>query len=70
VLEYVDNIIYASSSQEATMVLLNSLEKKDALKFLGDLHYLLGMEVHRVVLSQERYPSEIIERVGVKDCKN
>jgi hypothetical protein len=25
--------------------------------------------VHRVVLSQERYPSEIIERVGVKDCK-
>jgi histone deacetylase 1/2 len=58
VLVYVDDIIVASSSQEATMELLRKLEKEFALKDLGDLHYFLGIQVKRdhkgLLLSQER----------------
>jgi hypothetical protein len=36
---YVDNIIVASSSREATSALLKDLEKEFALKDLGDLHF-------------------------------
>jgi hypothetical protein len=47
VLVYVDDIIVASSSHEATSALLKDLEKEFALKDLGDLHYFLEMEVKR-----------------------
>lgn len=57
-LVYVDDIIVASSSQEATVTLLKNLEKDFAIKDLGDLHYFLGIEVHRskgeLLLNQER----------------
>lgn len=46
-LVYVDDIIVASSSLEATTALLKDLEKDFALKDLGDLHYFLGIEVKR-----------------------
>lgn len=39
--EYVDDIIVASSSQEASNALLRDLECDFALKDLGDLHYFL-----------------------------
>jgi histone deacetylase 1/2 len=45
VLVYVDDIIVASSSQEATDALLHYLQRDFALKDLGDLHYFLGIEV-------------------------
>jgi hypothetical protein len=48
ILVYVDDIIVASSSQDATMCLLRNLEKDFALKDLGDLHYFLGIEVTKV----------------------
>lgn len=73
VLVYVDDIIVASSSQEATNALLKALEKEFALKDLGDLRYLLGIEVKRsrdgLKLSQERYAIDVIQRVGMKNCK-
>jgi histone deacetylase 1/2 len=43
VLVYVDDIIVASSTQEATEGLLRSLKKDFALKDLGELHYFLGI---------------------------
>jgi hypothetical protein len=59
VLVYVDNIIVASSSQEATNALLMNLKCDFALKDLGDLHYFLGIEVKRpggdLLLTQGRY---------------
>jgi histone deacetylase 1/2 len=68
-LVYVDDIIVASSSQEATIALLKDLEKESALKDLGDLHYFLGIEVKRtsggLLMSQERYATEILKRVGM-----
>jgi hypothetical protein len=47
-LVYVNDIIVASSSQEATMVLLQNLENEFALKDLGELHYFLGLEVSKI----------------------
>ncbi|XP_066385230.1 uncharacterized protein [Miscanthus floridulus] len=70
---YVDDIIVASSSQDATNALLQDLQQEFALKDLGDLHYFLGIEVKRkqggLVLSQERYASDVLARSGMNKCK-
>jgi histone deacetylase 1/2 len=72
-LVYVDDIIVASSSQAATNALLRNLERDFALKDLGDLHYFLGIEVKRqggdLLLKQERYATEVLQRVNMMDCK-
>ncbi|KAK1649418.1 hypothetical protein QYE76_067223 [Lolium multiflorum] len=48
ILIYVDNIIVASSSDEATSRLLQNLSTGFALKDLGDLHFFLGIEyIHK-----------------------
>jgi histone deacetylase 1/2 len=56
---YVDDIIVASSSRSATDALLCDLSKEFALKDLGDLHYFLRIEMHKVsdgiVLNQAKY---------------
>lgn len=73
VLIYVDDIIVASSSQSATNALLHDLSSEFALKDLGDLHFFLGIEVKKIqdgiVLNQERYATEFLTRMGMKDCK-
>lgn len=73
VLIYVDDIIVASSAQSATTTLLQDLNKDFALKDFGDLHYFLGIEVNKVcdgiVLSQSKYASDVLKRVGMGDCK-
>lgn len=73
VLVYVDDIIVASSSQEATDSLLKDLEREFALKDLGDLHYFLDIEVKKstdgLVMSQERYAADIVKRAGMDKSK-
>jgi histone deacetylase 1/2 len=73
-LVYVDDIIVASSSQEAINALLKDLEKEFALKDLGDLHFFLRIEVKRssdgLLLSQEKYAEDIIKRAGMSCCKS
>jgi histone deacetylase 1/2 len=62
---YVDDIIVASSTPEATNALLKDLEKEFALKDLGELHYFLGIEVKKssdgLVLSQGKYAEDVIK---------
>jgi hypothetical protein len=74
VLVYVDDIIVASSSQDAMMCLLQNLEKDFALKDLGDLHYFLGIEVTKIkdgiLLTQQKYANELLQRVGMVGCKS
>ena len=74
VLVYVDDIIVASSSTAATHALLRDLQHEFALKDLGDLHYFLGIEVKRnqegLVLSQQKYASDILSRAGMSNCKS
>jgi histone deacetylase 1/2 len=73
VLVYVDDIIVASSSREATNALLINLEKDFALKDLGDLHFFLGIEVKKagdgLVLFQERYATDLLKRAGMDKSK-
>ena len=73
VLVYVDDIIVASSSSQATDALLVDLRAEFALKDLGDLHFFLGIEVKRgrdgLTLTQERYALDILKRSGMQLCK-
>ncbi|WVZ90565.1 hypothetical protein U9M48_036856 [Paspalum notatum var. saurae] len=73
VLVYVDDIIVASSSQNATTSLLRDLNTEFALKDLGDLHYFLGIETSKVhdgiVLTQEKYANDILRKVGMMNCR-
>jgi hypothetical protein len=43
------------------------------LKDLGDLHYFLGIELRKVtdgiVLTQEKYASDLLQRTSMGDCK-
>lgn len=70
---YVDDIIVASSTSSATTALLQDLTKEFTLKDLGELHYFLGIEVNKTsdgkMLTQEKYASDILRRVGMQDCK-
>jgi histone deacetylase 1/2 len=49
------------------------LKRIFALKDLGELHYFLGIEVKRrkngLVLTQERYATDILECVNMSNCK-
>jgi hypothetical protein len=73
VLIYVDDIIVASSSQQAINALLHDLKSDFALKDLVDLHYFLGIKVKKtlsgILLSQEKYTMDVLKRVGVMNCK-
>jgi len=73
VLVYVDDIIVASSNSLATIALLKDLQAEFALKDLDDLHYFLGIEVKKVngglLLSQERYATDIRTRSGMEHAK-
>jgi histone deacetylase 1/2 len=72
-LVYVDDIIVASSSAVATEALLKDLQADFALKDLGDLHYFLGIEAKKahngILLTQQKYTSDLLHRVGMKNCK-
>jgi histone deacetylase 1/2 len=74
VLVYVDDIIVTSSSNKAIASLLQDLSSSFALKDLGDLHFFLGIEVKKfsqgIGLTQEKYALDLINRVGLKNCKS
>jgi histone deacetylase 1/2 len=73
VLVYVEDIIVTSSSNKAITSLLQDLGSPFALKDLGDLHFFLGIEVkrynHGIVLTQEKYASDLLNGVCLKGCK-
>jgi hypothetical protein len=71
---YVDDIIVTSPSDDAIVALLRDLNKDFAIKDLGDLHFFLGIEVKKIqnglLLTQGKYASELLDRVGMRDCKS
>jgi hypothetical protein len=74
VLVYVDDIIVTSSFNKAITALLQDLGSAFALKDLGDLHFFLGIEVKKfkqgIVLTQEKYALDLLDRVCLKRCKS
>jgi hypothetical protein len=63
----------ASLSSSVVTALLSDIQSKFALKDLGDLHYFLGIEVSHtkegIYLSQKKYTTDILQRVGMTTCK-
>jgi hypothetical protein len=72
-LVYVDDIIVTSSSSAAVDALLVDLKADFALKDLGPLHYFLGIQVKDtsdgILLSQEKYATDLLRKVGMPACK-
>jgi len=63
----------AGSSQEAIDALLKDLKTDFAIKDLGELSYFLGIQVHQkhgeLLLTQEKYASDVLKRVNMQLCK-
>jgi histone deacetylase 1/2 len=59
---------------EAISTLIKELNTHFAIKDLGDFHYFLGIEVKKVqngiVLTQEKYAFDLLQRVGMSICKS
>jgi hypothetical protein len=70
---YIDDIIVVSSSSSAVDALLNQLRADFALNDLWPLSYFLGIEVGMtpddLVLTQDKYTSDILARAGMQKCK-
>jgi hypothetical protein len=70
---YVDDIIVASSLQEAVIAMLKDLRSDFALKDLGHLHYFLGIEVQHINNgihpSQRKYALDVLHGVGMVNSK-
>jgi hypothetical protein len=70
---YVDDIIVASSSTQAFDALLTDIWADFVLKDLGPLSYFLGIEVKPcddgIVPSQDKYTMDILNHVGMQNCK-
>ncbi|KAJ4711692.1 Retrovirus-related Pol polyprotein from transposon TNT 1-94 [Melia azedarach] len=73
ILVYVDDIVVTGSNNGEIERIICQMNKIFALKDLGQLHYFLGIEVNRtkskLVLSQSRYISELLNRVNMSGCK-
>mgnify|MGYP000925994369 CR=1 FL=1 len=73
ILVYVDDIIIISSVPSATYKLIQSLGMDFAVKDLGSLHFFLGIKVEHndqgVILSQERYATDLLKRANMENCK-
>ena len=62
-----------SSSDQAVSTLLRDLNDNFAIKDLGELHFFLGIEVKKMhdglLLTQEKYATEILAKAGMRGCK-
>ncbi|XP_021757480.1 uncharacterized protein LOC110722518 [Chenopodium quinoa] len=70
---YVDDIILATSSEKLRTRIISQLQTEFPMSDLRPLSYFLGIAVTRkpsyLLLSQEKYAQEILERAGMTSCK-
>ena len=70
---YVDDIIITKSDKEGIQILINYLSSSFLIKYLGKLHYFLGIEVVRskagINLSQRKYTLDILQDTGYLGSK-
>lgn len=72
-LVYVDDIILTSSNMEALTQLIHTLSVNFHLKYLGFLHYFLGIECHKssssLVLSKKKYILDFLKKANMTNCR-
>ncbi|XP_021732272.1 uncharacterized protein LOC110699085 [Chenopodium quinoa] len=70
---YVDDIILATSSDRLRTGIISQMQTEFPMSDLGPLSYFLGIAITRkpsyLLLSQEKYAQEILERAGMASCK-
>lgn len=70
---YVDDMILSASSTALLERMIHSLKSVFAIKDMGPVHYFLGVDVRRTssgfFLSQSTYAVDVLERVGMLNCK-
>jgi hypothetical protein len=68
---YVDDMILSASSSRLLQFIVDKLKLAFAIKDLGPLRYFLGIDIKRddtgFFLSQEKYATEILDRVGMSN---
>ncbi|XP_062103149.1 uncharacterized mitochondrial protein AtMg00810-like [Humulus lupulus] len=73
VLVYVDDIILTGSNPSLIAKLLSNLRSTFAIKDLGQLHYILGIQVHHSAaglhLNQHKYIQDLLHRAEMLDSK-
>jgi hypothetical protein len=72
-LVYVDDIIIMGSSYSLVNHFVSQLSQRFYMKDLGDIHYFLGLEVHRTStqlhLTQTKYLLSMLKFANMLDCK-
>lgn len=72
---YVDDLIIVCNNAELLLKTKNHLATRFEMKDLGEIHYILDMQVTRnrenciISLNQQKYLENILQRFGMKDCK-
>jgi hypothetical protein len=72
---YVDDLVICSKDDAEIEALVRALNAKYSMKDMGELRWLLGMEVIRdrakstITLSQRSYASEVLKRYKMDECK-
>ena len=73
VLVYVDDIITARNDAHAISGFKDSFKRSFKLKYLGDLHFFLGLEIARsdkgIIVTQRQYTLQLLLDFGYLGCK-
>lgn len=73
VLVYVNDIIITGNNQSTIYRVIHNLSSTFAIKDLGRFHYFLGIKVvhhqQNLVLSQQKYILDILQRSSLSNCK-
>ena len=70
---YVDNILLTSNTLAFLDTLIHKLSSVFDLKYLGSLHYFLGLQVirtpSRLYINQAKYAQDLLKKHNMLDCK-
>jgi hypothetical protein len=75
VLLWVDDLIICGSDRQQIEDFKRAISKRFNMKDLGDLKWILGMEVNRdrakrtIKITQQAYINTLLKRFGMEDCK-
>lgn len=74
VLVYADDILIIGSDEKEVKLLIEQLDAKSSLKYLGEVSYFLGIEVKKTdtgrFLSQSKYIKDLICKTQMQSIKS